>query len=60
MIINFYVRMYVYCPISPHDGITTGTVLILFFSPVNANFIFFGIIIIYYHYIDCLILYFVF
>jgi hypothetical protein len=30
--------MYVYCPFSPHNGITTGNVLILFFSPVNANF----------------------
>jgi hypothetical protein len=37
--------MYVYCPFSPHNGITIGNVLILFFSPVNANFIFLAIII---------------
>jgi hypothetical protein len=38
IIIRFYVGMYVYCPFSPHNGITIGNVLILFFSPVNANF----------------------
>jgi hypothetical protein len=30
--------MYVYYPFSPHNGITMGNLLILFFSPVNANF----------------------
>jgi hypothetical protein len=41
IIIKFYVCMYVYCPFSPHNGITTGNVLILFFSPVKSNFKFF-------------------
>jgi hypothetical protein len=30
--------MYVYCPFSPHNGITTGNVLISLFSPINDNF----------------------
>jgi hypothetical protein len=38
IIINFYVCMYVYSPFSPHNGITTGNVLILLFSPINVSF----------------------
>jgi hypothetical protein len=40
IIINVYVCMYVYCPFSPQNDTTIGNVLILFFSPVNANYIF--------------------
>jgi hypothetical protein len=38
IIINFYVCMYAYSPFSPYNGITTGNVLILLFSPINDNF----------------------
>jgi hypothetical protein len=38
IVINMYVCMYVYCPFSPHNSKTIGNVLILFFSPANANF----------------------
>jgi hypothetical protein len=37
--------MYAYSPFSPHNGITTGNVFNLLFSPINDNFNFHGIII---------------
>jgi hypothetical protein len=39
-----YICMSEYYPFSSHDGITTGNVLVLLFSPVNDNVIFHGII----------------
>jgi hypothetical protein len=57
IIINFYVCMYVYCPFWPHIGITIENVHILFSSPVNANFFFLELLLIYCHYIECHVLY---
>jgi hypothetical protein len=37
--------MYVYCPFSPHNGITIGNVLILFSRLLMLTLIFLGIII---------------
>jgi hypothetical protein len=45
IIINFYVYMYVYCPFSPHNGITIGNVLIIFFHLLMLNLFFLGTII---------------
>jgi hypothetical protein len=59
IIINFYVRMYEYDLFSPHNGIATGNILILLFSPINDNFNFYMELLLMYSYTDCLILYFV-
>jgi hypothetical protein len=50
--------MYAYSPFSSDNDIGTGNILILLFSRINDNFNFsWELILIYYYYVDCFVLY---